>query len=144
MSVEDIIADMARAWNAGDGAGWAKHFAEDADFADVVGRIQRGRETIATEHQKIFDTIYQGSHLEYWVTDSRPIGEDILLVHTESTLDVPSGPREGRFEAIQTKVIKGDKIVAFQNTGKIGIANFTKHDSELEKLSPQEWRQKNG
>ncbi|MFG3119530.1 SgcJ/EcaC family oxidoreductase [Streptomyces sp. NPDC048197] len=34
---------MTRAWNTGDGAAWAAYFAEDADFVDVVGRVQRGR-----------------------------------------------------------------------------------------------------
>ncbi|WP_020674083.1 SgcJ/EcaC family oxidoreductase [Amycolatopsis nigrescens] len=142
MNVEEIITDMARAWNAGDGAGWAAHFAENADFVDVVGRIQRGREVIATEHQKIFDTIYRGSHLDLWVVDSRELGDGILLVHTNSTLHVPTGPRAGDWHGVQTKIFRDGEILAFQNTGRTTLADFTKQDEELASLTPLEWQGK--
>src|SRR5438309_11754190 len=75
MIVDEVIAELARAWNAGDGAAWAASFAEDAEFVDVLGRVQRGREVIGAEHQKLFDTIYRDSWLEYWQVDNRPLGD---------------------------------------------------------------------
>lgn len=52
MTVEEIIIELERAWNAGDGVRWAASFSEDADFVDVVGRRQHDREMIAKEHQR--------------------------------------------------------------------------------------------
>jgi uncharacterized protein (TIGR02246 family) len=140
MTVDEVITEMARAWTAGDGAAWAASFAEDADFVDAVGRVQRGREVIATEHQKIFDTIYRGSTLEIWQVDSRPLGEDLLLVHTASKLRVPGGPRAGEWHGIQTKVFHKGQILAFHNTGRVDLADFASEDEDLASRSPQEWR----
>lgn len=140
MSVNATIEALARAWNAGDGRGWASNFAADADFVDVVGRVQRGRDVIASEHQKIFDTIYRDSHLEIQLADSRRLGDDTVLVHTTSTLRVPAGPRAGTVHAIQTKIFQSGVIVAFHNTLLSDLADFVDRDEELASRSPQEWR----
>ncbi|GAA4523963.1 SgcJ/EcaC family oxidoreductase [Amycolatopsis samaneae] len=140
MTVEEIITGLERAWNAGDGAAWGARFAEDADFVDVVGRIQRGRKVIAEEHQKIFDTIYRGSLLEIRRLDVRPIGEGALLVHTTSKLRVPGGPRKGEWAAIQTKVVRDGEIMAFHNTGLTGLAEFAHRDADLAAREPLEWK----
>ncbi|QUG99740.1 SgcJ/EcaC family oxidoreductase [Saccharopolyspora erythraea] len=138
-AVDEVLTEMARAWNAGDGTAWAANFAEDADFVDVVGRVQRGRDVIAAEHQKIFDTIYRGSHLEIWQVDSRPLDDRTLLVHTASTLRVPAGPRAGEWHGIQTKVFRDGEILAFHNTGRADLADFAHHDEALADRTPQEW-----
>ncbi|GAB3507446.1 SgcJ/EcaC family oxidoreductase [Amycolatopsis cihanbeyliensis] len=140
MTVARIIAELARAWNAGDGAAWAANFAEDADFVDVVGRVQHGREVIGREHQKIFDTIYRGSRLEIHELNSRGLAGDVLLVHTVSALEVPSGPRAGNWRAIQTKIIRDGEILAFHNTGRDSLAGFTNQDEDLAQLDPLDWQ----
>lgn len=140
MMVDEVIAAMARAWTAGDGAGWAASFAEDADFVDAVGRIQRGRQVIAAEHQKLFDTIYQASELEIRQVDNRALGDGLLLVHTESVLRVHRGPRVGEWHAVQTKVFRDGLILAFHNTGRVDLADVTQDNQELAQRFPQEWR----
>ncbi len=131
---------MAHAWNAGDGAAWAAHFAQDADFVDVVGRIQHGRAVIAEEHQKIFDTIYRGSRLTIEYVNSRQLTDGLLLLHTTSTLSVPEGPRAGVWHAIQTKVVRDGEILAFHNGMRMDLADFTHEDEELADRAPREWR----
>ncbi|GAA2093501.1 hypothetical protein GCM10009801_60730 [Streptomyces albiaxialis] len=140
MNAEEILTGMARAWNAGDGAGWAAHFAPDADFVDAVGRVQHGRDVIGAEHQKIFDTIYRGSELELRLRDTRRLGEDVYLMHSTSSLDVPAGPRAGHWEAIQTKIVQDGLILAFHNTALVDLADVVHEDEELARRSPQEWR----
>ncbi|MEV8634863.1 SgcJ/EcaC family oxidoreductase [Streptosporangium sp. NPDC051023] len=139
LTVDEIITEMQRTWNAGDGTGWAANFAEDAEFVDVVGRVQHGREVIAREHQKIFDTIYRGSRLEIRLVAVRPIGDGVLLVRTTTTLRVPSGPRAGDTHAIQTKIIRNGQILAFHNTIRSDIADFAQRDDDLARLSPLGW-----
>ena len=139
MAAEEIVAAVARAWNAGDGAAMAAYFAEDAVFTDVVGRVQRGRATIAAEHQKIFDTIYRGSSNELCVVESRELAEGVLVLNTASTLRAPAGPRAGVTGAVQTMVVSGGQIVAFQNTIKADLAAFAERDEDLASRKPAGW-----
>lgn len=139
--VDDVIAELEQAWNAGDSAAWAANFADDAVFVDVLGRVQHGREMIAQEHQKIFDTIYRGSQIAIRALSTRVLDDDLILVHTRSTLRVPSGPRAGDTHAIQTKMLHGGLIQAFHNTVRSDLAGFANHDQDLATLSPLGWRQ---
>lgn len=139
-SIESIVAALQRAWNAGDSTAWAANFADDAVFVDVLGRVQQGRHVIAQEHRKIFDTIYRGSQIAIWPIASRSVGEDRLLVHTRSTLRVPSGPRAGTTEAIQTKLLEDRLIQTFHNTIRTTMAGFADHDADLAHLSPMDWQ----
>ncbi|OXM48757.1 SgcJ/EcaC family oxidoreductase [Amycolatopsis alba] len=139
MTTEELITALEHAWNAGDGEAWAANFAEDVDFVDVVGRIQRGRATIARESQKIFDTIYRGSTLKIRQLSSRPLGGGIDLVHTETVLSIPAGHLAGEQRGVQTQLIRDGRVVAFHNTIRGDIATFTGHDADLAARSPQEW-----
>ncbi|MDN5920288.1 MAG: SgcJ/EcaC family oxidoreductase [Pseudonocardia sp.] len=138
-TVDEVIHRLQRAWNRGDGAGWAAVFAEDAMFVDVLGRIQRGRAVIASEHQKLFDTIYADSQLRIWQLSARQLGTDLLLGHTGSRLAVPAGPRTGETLAAQTLVVQGELVVAFQNTICSELGEFADHDDALAALSPLSW-----
>ncbi len=66
--VSDLVAELEEAWNAADGARFARPFADDADFVNIRGEHLRTREVIAKGHQAIFDTIYAGSVVRYQVT----------------------------------------------------------------------------
>ena len=50
-SVEEIADSLAAAWNSADAAGFAKLFAEDADFVNIYAMHFAGREGIAKQHQ---------------------------------------------------------------------------------------------
>ncbi|WP_031466649.1 SgcJ/EcaC family oxidoreductase [Sciscionella sediminilitoris] len=141
--IEDVLGALRLAWDANDGAAWAASFTEDADFVDVLGRMQRGRETIAEEHQKIFDTIYRGSRAEFWPLSSYPLsGDGVSLAHTVSRLWVPSGPRSGVTFSVQTMVLERGLIRAFHNTIRADMADFAEHDEVLAAQAPLQWRQK--
>jgi uncharacterized protein (TIGR02246 family) len=139
MTIEQVLDGMVRAWNAGDGTGWAAHFTPDATFVDVVGRVQRGQAVIAREHQNIFDTIYRGSTLAIEQVGSQDLGGGLRLVHTATVLSVPAGPRAGEARAVQTNLFREDRILAFHNTMKVDGAAFAGHDEELAARRPQGW-----
>lgn len=144
MRPEEIVASLTNAWNAGDGDRWASAFADDAVFVDVLGRVQRGRQVIADEHQKIFDTIYRGSRLDIRIEASQQLDDRLILAHTTSTLDVPEGPRAGITTAIQTKLIRDGLILGFQNTIRAEAAQFAGHDPDLAALAPLGWQGTDG
>ncbi|MCM6776692.1 SgcJ/EcaC family oxidoreductase [Nocardia sp. CDC159] len=116
VTIERIIEGLADAWNRRDSQAWADHFSEDADFVDVVARLQRGRAEIEASARKILDTIYCNSHLKMWELDRRPLSEDTTLLHTATALDVADGPRQGHYDSVQTLVVREGRILAFQNT----------------------------
>ena len=139
MAIKALIKELERSWNAGDGTRWAANFTETAVFVDVLGRIQRGRGVIGSEHQKLFDSIYRGSHLEIAPLDSRPADADLVLAHTSSVLRVPTGPRAGDTPAVQTMLVDGGLIVAFQNTIRPELSGFAGDDEQLADLAPLGW-----
>jgi len=119
-NVSDIVAALEKAWNAADGAGFARPFAEDADFVNIRGEHFRTRDAIAQGHQGIFNTIYKGSVVSLQVAGVRPVAPGVLLAHVKSTLKVPTGPLAGELSSLFTLVLVQDqdawRIAAFHNT----------------------------
>jgi uncharacterized protein (TIGR02246 family) len=119
-AVSDIVAELEKAWNAGDGSAFARPFAEDADFVNIRAEHLRTREVIAKGHQGIFDTIYKGSTVRYHVSTVRAISPTVLVAHVKSTLKAPTGPLAGEHHSVFTLVLEQDqdnwRIAAFHNT----------------------------
>ncbi|MEU9606467.1 SgcJ/EcaC family oxidoreductase [Streptomyces sp. NPDC048057] len=140
MAIDEVMAELERAWNAADGAAWAEQFEEDADYVDALGRIQKGRAVIAAEHQKILDTVYRGSRLRMRLLSSRALGDGVELVHSATTLDVPAGPRAGQWHSVQTQLFRDGRVLAFHNTLRTDVADFSERDEEYARLSPLDWQ----
>ena len=118
--VSDIVGELEKAWNAADGAAFARPFADDADFVNIRGDHFRTREVIAKGHQVIFDTMYKGSVVRYQATDVRAIAPGVLVAHAKATLTAPTGPLAGEHGSLSTLVlVQHDndwRIAAFHNT----------------------------
>jgi uncharacterized protein (TIGR02246 family) len=115
-AVARILAELQSAWNSGDGARLAAVFADDATMIDVRGRVLRGRGAIGDEHQTLFDTIFRESTFHIELLDTRDLGDGLVLTHTRSVVQIPTGPRAGESRGIQTQLIRDGEILAFQNT----------------------------
>lgn len=118
--VSGLVGELEEAWNAADGAGFARPFAEDADFVNIRGEHFRTREVIAKGHQAIFNTIYAGSVVHYQVAGVRAIAPAVLLAHVKAVLKAPTGPLAGEHSSLFTLVLVQDQnawsIAAFHNT----------------------------
>ncbi|PPK66625.1 SgcJ/EcaC family oxidoreductase [Actinokineospora auranticolor] len=139
-TAQDIVAGLQRSWNDGDADGWAAAFAEEAEFVDVLGRVQRGRAVIADEHRKVFTSIYRGSQVDLRLHWARPLAEGLHLVRTSSTLRVPDGPRAGETRSVQTMLLRDGEILAFHNTISTTMAAFADHDETLDAQDPLGWQ----
>ncbi|MES2307009.1 MAG: SgcJ/EcaC family oxidoreductase [Gemmatimonadota bacterium] len=119
-AIDAIVANLQRAWNAGDGDAFAVPFAEDADFVNVRADHHRGRGAIAGGHNGIFRSIYAGSTVAYQVKSARLLAGDIALAHVQAELNVPAGPLAGKINALFSAVLRrtasGWEIVSFHNT----------------------------
>ncbi len=118
--VAPILEHLERAWNAGDGMGFAGPFAEDADFVEIRGGHHRGAVAIGRGHEAIFSTIYEGSTVDLELEMARMTAPGCVVALVHSTMTAPTGPMAGVNEARMTMVIvKEDErwaITAFHNT----------------------------
>jgi uncharacterized protein (TIGR02246 family) len=116
----ELIGRLERAWNEADGQAFGEPFAPDADFVDIRGEHHRGREAIAASHQAIFDSIYEGSSVEYELTGARELSNDVILAHATAALSAPSGPLAGEHSSVLSLVLvrggDGWEIAGFHNT----------------------------
>jgi uncharacterized protein (TIGR02246 family) len=118
--VSEVVSGLEQAWNAADGAAFARRFAEDADFVNIRGEHLRTREVIAKGHQGIFETIYKGSVVDYKVSAVRTIASGVMVAHVKARLKAPTGPLAGEHPALFTIVLVQNQhdwqIAAFHNT----------------------------
>jgi uncharacterized protein (TIGR02246 family) len=118
--VSGLVSGLEKAWNAADGAAFARPFAEDADFVNIRGEHLRTREVIARGHQGIFDTIYKGSIVDYTVSAVRTIASGVMVAHVKAVLKAPTGPLAGEHPALFSIVLVRNQhaweIAAFHNT----------------------------
>ena len=119
-AIEAVANGLVRAWNSGNGAGYAAYCDEDADHVNIFGMHARGRQEIADGHNTIFRTVYAGSTLECQVEHARYLRPDVALVHLRAHLKVPQGPVAGEMHSVPTVVMQrtddGWSIMAFHNT----------------------------
>jgi uncharacterized protein (TIGR02246 family) len=115
-----VLGRLESAWNAGDGTAFGAPYAADATFVNVRGEHHRGRDAIAGGHAGIFATIYAGSANRMELLDSRFVADDVVVMTSRNTLDVPSGPLAGVHTATSTSV-----LVRVGSTWQVAVSHNT-------------------
>jgi uncharacterized protein (TIGR02246 family) len=119
-TVDELLDGLVAAWNAGDVDTYMTHFQPDIDFVDVLGRYLHGHAAVADIHRRNFASIHRGSRLAMHRVHVTPLGGDVALAVTSSTIQVPAGPLAGGGGATQTILLhRADgcwRIRAFHNT----------------------------
>jgi uncharacterized protein (TIGR02246 family) len=118
--IHTVASALTDAWNAHDGAAFARAFTDDADFVNIFAMHSVGRTDIAGLHQMIFDNVYRGSTNAFTVEKTRRAGNDAIVALIRADLTVPQGPLAGTVRTLATAVFVRDseswKIASFQNT----------------------------
>ena len=116
-AMNEILAQLEKAWNFSDSKAWTDLFAEDATFIHIYGGQLDGRMAIEGSHRVIFDTIYKGSHATMTLRAMRMLRPDVAIVWTHALVETARGERiETRPTMVVSKEQGRWKIVAFQNT----------------------------
>ena len=119
-AIGEIVKRMEAAWNAGDGAGFAAPFAEDATFTHIGGGQFAGRAEIGAGHQHVLDTMYKGSRNVFTLSKVRFIRPDIVVAQVEARLTIPVGPAARELNTRASFVAEKEngawRIVHFHNT----------------------------
>lgn len=117
-ALRENVKLLETGWNTKSGAVFAKPFAEDADYVIINGMYIKGRATIETSHQRIFDTIYKDTNINLAVKQIRFLRSDVAVVHVTGHRDGPTKElqQDAFLTLVMTKEKQGWTIAAFQNT----------------------------
>jgi uncharacterized protein (TIGR02246 family) len=117
--IEATLAAIVAAWDAGDAAGFARLFTEDATYVVYFGASYVGREAIERAHIPVFQRFRRGSRMRLQIREIRWPTPDTAVVLTEG--GVGKGARLP-LDKVQTftlvRTAAGWKCAAFQNTKK--------------------------
>ena len=118
-ALRESVKQLETGWNTKSGALFAKPFAEDADYVVINGMYIKGRATIETAHQRIFDTIYKDTKINLTVKQIRFLRPDVAVVHVTGHREGPTKEltQDAILTLVMTKEQHGWTIAAFQNTG---------------------------
>ena len=120
-ALREHVKQLETGWNTKSGAAFAKPFADDADYVVINGMYIKGRATIESAHQRIFDTIFKDTTISLTVKQVRFLRPDVAVVHVNGFRQgVEKGVTD---EAMITLVMTKEKgswsIAAFQNTSVV-------------------------
>jgi uncharacterized protein (TIGR02246 family) len=120
-ALRELFQQMQDGWNQGNGQAMAAPFTDDADYIIWNGLHLKGRQAIASMHQEIFETFYQGSRLEGSIRSIRFLSDDIALLHLHGRPLLPGqtlpAPEQHSIQTlIAIRLPQGWRFTAFQNT----------------------------
>src|SRR5690349_9215721 len=117
--IEETLAALVRAWDAGDAAGFARPFTEDATYVVYFGASYVGRAAIERAHVPLFERFKRGSHMRMEIRDLRLLTPDTAVALTEGGVGTRPRPlldKVQTFALVRTGA--GWKCAAFQNMKK--------------------------
>ena len=129
--IRTIVAEQVTAWDAGDGATYAKHVAPDVSFTNLFGMVMYGHAAFAERHSHILATFYKGTSKHHAVRRIRFVTPDVAIVDIDNEVrgvrTMPAGiavPPDGilRTQLMEVFVRRGDRwwIEAYHNVDTKG------------------------
>ncbi len=124
--IRAIVAEQAAAWDAGDGAAYAKDLAPDASFTNLFGMVMYGAAAFAERHRQILATFYKGTLKYHAIRRIRFVTPDVAIVDIDNEVRgvkaMPAGivvPSDGivKTQLMEVFVRRGDRwwIEAYHN-----------------------------
>jgi len=124
--IRAIVAEQAAAWDAGDGAAYAKDLGPDASFTNLFGMVMYGAASFAERHSQILATFYKGTTKHHAIRRIRFVTSDVAIVDIDNEVRgveaMPAGiavPSDGilKTQLMEVFVRRGDRwwIEAYHN-----------------------------
>jgi uncharacterized protein (TIGR02246 family) len=82
--IRAIVADQVTAWNAGDGARYARHVSADVSFTNLFGMVMYGAPAFAERHRQILATFYKGTTKRHHIRRIRFLTPDVAIVDIDN------------------------------------------------------------
>lgn len=83
-AIRAIVADQVAAWNAGDGAGFARHMAPDVSFTNIFGMVMYGADAFRGRQADILATFFKGTTKQHTVRRIRFVTPDVAIVDVDN------------------------------------------------------------
>lgn len=127
-NLKELFNKMVTGWNSGNGDIYAACFTEDVDYVTFFGQHLKGRHSVATSHQTLFDGIMKGSIMVADIKQIRFLSSDVAIIHGVGAIKMRWQKKAPKArDSINTNVaIKKNgewKISAFHNC-RIKSPNF--------------------
>ena len=124
--IRNIVAAQAVAWNAGNGAAYAKDVGADVSFTNLFGMVMYGAPAFAQRHSQILASFYKGTTKHHQVRRIRFVTPDVAIVDIDNEIrgvnSLPPGiavPPDGvvKTQLMEVFVRRGDRwvIEAYHN-----------------------------
>jgi uncharacterized protein (TIGR02246 family) len=122
-AVQAVLARIAEAWAAHDGAAYGAEFTEDASYVTFVGTHYRGAKEIGDVHAALWQKFLKGTKLAYELTDLRIHGDTAIVVTAGDTY---KNTLPARLKKVQTyTLVRGAdgawRVAAFHNTKRAAL-----------------------
>ena len=82
--IRAIVAEQVAAWDAGDGAAYARSLAPDASFTNLFGMVMYGAPAFAERHAEILATFYKGTTKRHVIRRIRFVTPDVAIVDIDN------------------------------------------------------------
>ncbi len=113
-AIEQLVAQMATAWNAGDAGAFAGHFQADGTFTNVNGTTFKGKEAFEQRHRDIFAGPLKGSRTAMTIRELRLLRADVAVANVDCLTTMDGRP------PIESRLL----LVLTNESGQWGIASF--------------------
>ena len=132
-AIRKLIQEQVAAWNAGDATAFARHFATDGTFTNLLGMYFTGQEAFRDRHDQIFKGAYRGSTKIEDIVAIKFVRPDVAIVDSLQTvtgyqklLPGTQADAKGRLRTrllqVFVKDAEGWKIVTYHNVDvKAGV-----------------------
>ena len=91
-AVDQILGELAEAWNAGDARAYAARFCPDVTFTNSDGTVDLGRDEVVRHAEEAFQGVLAGTKLSVAVRKLRLVRPDVAVADLDlhiSGLPVP-------------------------------------------------------
>jgi len=83
-AIRAIVAEQAAAWDAGDGARYARHVGPDVSFTNLFGMVMYGAPAFTQRHSDILATFYKGTTKHHGIRRVRFLTPDVAIVDIDN------------------------------------------------------------
>jgi uncharacterized protein (TIGR02246 family) len=91
-AVDQFLAELAQAWNAGDARAYAARFSPDVTFTNTDGTVDLGRDEVVRRAAEAFQGVLAGTQLSLAVRQLRLVRPDVAVADLEARISgMPGG-----------------------------------------------------
>jgi uncharacterized protein (TIGR02246 family) len=140
--IEQLIGELANAWNRGDAKAYGARYLADATFTNANGSFFVGRDEFYRRHEEIFRGVLRGTAVAMTIKKLRFVRPDVAIVDAGTGISgsplrpqgVEVGPDGVLRSCLLMMLLKQDGgwwITAYHNVWRGGLANRAAMDLDF-------------